>query len=429
MKEVSGRGIIISHGPAGQRRIVATRTDGSRVVTNRTGTNGYVQRTYTYRNTTYASRTYVYNNRTYVGYYGGYRYGRGYYYGYSPAFYYRPAYYGWAYNPWASPAYYSWGWGGSPWYGYYGPYFSPAPYYPSASLWLTDYLVSTSLAEAYNERAQAANAQAIPPETGDPAPLTPAVKQQIAAEVQYQLALESSGQQTVANNGSPDPASSGLTRIFTDRKPHIFVVANSLNVSDDTGQECAITEGDVLQLNAAPPEGSETANLQVLASKGAECGKGAVVTVALADLQEMLNHMQASIDQGLADLRQKAGKNGLPALPPAAAAEPTPSPVAQGAPPSDPNVAAELKEQATQADTVDRQAVIEANGPNAADQAPPPPSAEPQDGPSIGQTQEQVIAELGTGYTRLSAGPKTIFLYRDLKLKITFTNGKVSAVE
>jgi len=55
----------------------------------------------------------------------------------------RPRFYVWAYNPWARPVYWSWGWGRAPWF--YGGYFAPAPYYVSASLWLTDFIIAENL--------------------------------------------------------------------------------------------------------------------------------------------------------------------------------------------------------------------------------------------------------------------------------------------
>ena len=130
---------------------------------------------------------------------------------YTPAYYYRPAFYGWAYNPWVAPVPYAWGFAANPWYGYYGPYYAPYPVYPSASVWLTDYMISQTLAAAYQARLDAgagAQAEAAPPVAND-APLTPAVKDLIAVEVQRQIALANAESQTVAQNGELDPASSG----------------------------------------------------------------------------------------------------------------------------------------------------------------------------------------------------------------------------
>ena len=98
---------------------------------------GYAERPYrTVGGRAYYQRTYVYGGRSYARVYGRYPYRGGYYYRYYPTAYYHPVYYGWAYNPWPAPVAYGWGWGGSPWYGYYGAYFTPYPVYPSASVWL-----------------------------------------------------------------------------------------------------------------------------------------------------------------------------------------------------------------------------------------------------------------------------------------------------
>src|ERR1019366_5787671 len=107
----------------------------------------------------------------------------------------------------------------------------------------------------------------------------------------------------------PDPGSSGIARMLSDNNAHVFVVSRALDVTS-AGQECPITEGDVLQLNGPPPAAATTADLVVLASKGPDCGRGAMVSVGLADLQDMQNHMRETIDQGLAELRSKQGTSG-----------------------------------------------------------------------------------------------------------------------
>src|ERR1019366_6350367 len=107
--------------------------------------------------------------------------------------------------------YYRWGWGGTPWFGFYGGYFAPAPYYPTPALWLTDYLISQQLMAAYQEQQQA-NAAAMQAQNYGGGQLTPETKQAIAAEVQRQLALENQEGQMAARNQMADPASSGLPR-------------------------------------------------------------------------------------------------------------------------------------------------------------------------------------------------------------------------
>src|SRR4029077_3085192 len=111
---------------------------------------------------------------------------------------------------------------------------------------------------------------------------------------------------------------------------------------DSGGQEWSLTEGDVLRLTTPPPSDSTSAYLQVFASKNGECPRGTTVSVGLADLQEMQNHMRASIEQGLQTLQPPQG--GFPAPPADAAAPPVQSPFAPIAPPADPSVSSQLQQ-------------------------------------------------------------------------------------
>jgi len=63
------------------------------------------------------------------------------------------------------------------------------------------------------------------------------------------------------------------------------------------------------------------------------------------------------------------------------------------------------------------------------DVAPPPPPPTPAPTISMGQTKDQVTAAFGAPQRKAAAGPKEIFFYTDLKMKVTFTNGKVSSIE
>src|ERR1019366_8083369 len=115
--------------------------------------------------------------------------------------------------------------------------------------------------------------------------LSPQVKNLIAAEVQRHLSQESAesqdaGQAMLASNGAPP--------ILADNTPHGFVVSSSL-IANAEGQECALTHGDVLQLNPPSPADSTFANVQGLASKGQDCRAGGLVLVQLTELQEMQN--------------------------------------------------------------------------------------------------------------------------------------------
>jgi hypothetical protein len=63
------------------------------------------------------------------------------------------------------------------------------------------------------------------------------------------------------------------------------------------------------------------------------------------------------------------------------------------------------------------------------DVAPPPPPPAPAATISMGQTKAQVTAAFGEPQRKAAAGPKEIFFYTDLKMKVTFTNGKVSSID
>jgi hypothetical protein len=424
--EVHARNMTIVHNSFGTRRVFVERVDHSRVVVYRSGF-GYVQRPFYYHGSEFAGRTYYWNGRPYALYYQRYPYRGLYLFGYSPYRYYRPAFYGWAYNPWGVPVRYTWGWYGNPWYGYYGYYYRPYSIYPSASFWLTDYLLSLSLQQAYLAQANQTAAYAAP--VGGEVVLTPEVKDAIAAEVQNQLAVENAESQTVGRGGNLDINSSGLPRILAEASPshpRIFVVAGPLEVTDSGGQEWSLTEGDVLRLTTPPPSDSTSAYLQVFASKNGECPRGTTVSVGLADLQEMQNHMRASIDQGLQDLQAHQG--GLPAPPAAAAAPPVQSPFAPIAPPADPSVSSQLQQQARAADTAEQGVLDEAKqvDSSAAGDVDTTASSSPTQ-INVGQTISEVVGLMGSPRRVVNLGAKKIYVYSDMK--ITFVNGRVTDVQ
>jgi hypothetical protein len=407
----------------GSKHVEVKRADGSRLVAER-GRRGYVERGYHYHGHDFNRRSYYYHGRYYDRYYRGYYYGGVYMNVYAPGFYYGPAFYGWAYNPWYAPISYGWGWGGNPWYGYYGFYFNPYPVYAAPSLWLTDYLISTELAAAYAAQQEAHTEAVAAAATGAPL-LTDEVKAQIAEEVKAQIALENSESQQNAAGQDPDPASSGISRMLTDGKSHVFVAGTALDVVDASGAECAISDGDALQLTTPPPAGATDANLVVLSSKGgSECQRAATVTVAVSDLQEMQNHMRETIDDGLKELQAKQGKGGLPAAPASALAAPTQTAAAQAAPPPEQNVDKDVNAQLAVADQVDASAAsTPIGGVDSSASAAPAPTVNI----AAGQTIDQVTAALGNPLTVIDLGTKKIYKYKDMK--ITFKAGKVTDVE
>jgi hypothetical protein len=408
----------IHQGLNGGRRIVEVRPDHSHIVYQR-GRPGFVDHGYNYRGHDFDRRTYFYHGHSYDHLYHGFHYRGLDMHVYAPSRYYGRAYYGWAYNPWISPVHYRWGWMGNPWYGYFGYYFNPYPVYPSASLWLTDYLISTSLESAFAAHQEAGEV------VGDPsngaAPLTPDVKQQIADEVRNQLALENQEAQQNAQRQDIDPGSSGIARIISDvasGRAHVFVVGTALDVVDASGTECTLTDGDALSMRTAPPPDATAAQVDVLASKGGqECPKGDTVQVSLDDLQEMQNHMRETIDQGLQELQDNQGKGGLPTAP--VAPQAAPADYAAIAPPPDPNAANELQQEAQQADQAQNEVTNEVS----------------QDGggaasaPTIivGQSMADVVDILGQPNNQVNLGNRVIYNYNGMT--VTFVAGRVTNVQ
>jgi hypothetical protein len=429
------RGMDVHNGLNGSRRVWVERPDHGSLFAER-GRPGYAQRGYSYHGHDFGRRAYYFHGHEYNRYYRGYGYHGVFLNVYAPGIYYGPGFYGWAYYPWASPISFWWGWGGSPWYGYYGGYFQPYPMYPSAAYWLTDYMVSQDLQAAYEAHQEGGETDGAPIEPGSAPELTPDVKQQIADEVKNQLALESSEAAETAQHQDVDPASSGIARLLSDGHPHVFVVGSALDVVDADGQECEISDGDVLALSAAPAEDAATADLLVLASKGGqECSKSSTVTVQLTDLQEMQNQMRATIDQGLQELRSKQGKDGLPQAPPSAQAPPTVADYAAVAPPPDPKDAADIQQQVEQADQAEKDVTVAASqntgtSVSASTSIPPPQSAAAPGAPptiQLGQTIDQVQAALGIPLRVANLGPKIIYYYNGMK--VIFMDGKVSDVQ
>jgi hypothetical protein len=412
------RGMDIHHDLHGGRTVIVERPDHSRAYFAK-GRPSFVEHPYNFHGHEFARRTYVYEGHTYSHFYHGFLF-RGIHLSiYAPSAYYAPAYYGWAYNPWYHPIRYRWGWMGNPWYGHFGYYFAPYPEYPSASYWLTDYVIAQNLQAAYAAQQQGGEMAMNVSNSGAGPMLTPDVKQQIADEVRTQLALENQEAQQNQQQQDVDPNSSGLGRILSDvgsGHPHVFVVGSALDVVDSNEQECSLSDGDALSLQNPPAPNGATADLVVLASKGGEeCQQGDTVTVPFDNLQEMQNHLRETIDQGLQELQNNQGKGGMP---PAPVASIEPAVYTAAAPPPDPNAGADLQQQAQQADQSETS--VAAAVPQDSSQTAPATIA-------IGQSISDVEAILGQPTSRALIGSKTIYNYRDMK--VTFMDGRVVNVE
>ncbi|MGA2963544.1 MAG: hypothetical protein ABSD96_17850 [Candidatus Korobacteraceae bacterium] len=318
----------ISHGARGERTVVAHRPDGTVVV--RSGARaGYVQRTVVVNHVSYVQRTYVVGPRVYTRAFMPYTYRGIVFHSYMPGFYFGPPFYGWAYYPWGAPVPYAWPWLGEPWYGFYGPYFTIAPLYPSPAFWLTDFYMSQMLALSYQSQiagqvmdAPDYDAEAEERTDGDPVyaeantPVTPEIKQAIAEEIKDQIAYENAAAQKPAEAASL----TGLPQVLKPNR--VFVVDATLDATTAENASCELSPGDVLKLAEVPAEGATTANLKVASSRRGGCPAGILVTLSLDQLQDMQNSLRANLDSGLQALRDGQGKNGLPAAPMEAIAAP-----------------------------------------------------------------------------------------------------------
>jgi hypothetical protein len=398
-------GAVITHRPDGVRRVEVGRPGGQRIVASAGGRGGYAERPLG-GHQGYVQRTYYSHGQAYARVYRPFTFRGVALNMYTPVRFYRPGFYAYAYSPWITPVSYSWGWGGSPWYGFYGGYFSPYRVYAGPAFWLTDYLFAMTLQEAYQERLDAGLQGAA--YAAGPAGLTPDVKQAVADEVHRQLDLERIQGQSMTADVAP---------IFSDNIPHVLVVASSLMV-DDRGPGCAISEGDVLQLRPGSSNGA-VMDTVVLASKFGDCRRGALVSVQLQDLQEMQNHMQATVDQGLAELQSRQGRGGLPALPAAVAAPPVDSPIAAAVQP-DSNVATEISQVAQEGDKGEQDVVSQSAQADTGNASGPVTI-------SLGQSIADVESINGKPEKVIDLGAKKIYVYKDLK--ITFTDGRVSDVQ
>jgi hypothetical protein len=376
IRSVDRNGMHIQNGLHGNRTVVSEH-NGARIVT--TGAHGgYVQRAYVTRGgVSFYSRTYVSGGFVHVGVYRGYYWGGHPYYGWTPGFYFHPGFYGWGYHPWGAPVYWGvglWGWGGSPWWGFYGGWWNPYPYYAAPAYWLTDYLVAQSLQAAYaahqEEQADAvadeAQASAAGGDGGGDGTvaatanvaLTPEVKEAIAQEVKAQLAAQQAQADQASNSAAPAPAGQAAPANASAQAPppaldpaqRTFVVDSDVTVVSN-GQECALTAGDVVTRLTDTPDADQTVNASVSATKKGDCPSGQTVAVKVDDLQEMYNHFQENIQNGMSELAKKQGTNGMPAAPDTGTTASSVPP-----PPPDPNAAKTLQDQQAAANQTEAQA-------------------------------------------------------------------------
>jgi hypothetical protein len=350
--------INMQHGPRGGRTVVKRLPEAATVVSYGPR-SGYFERKSFQNRVMTVQRTYVAQNATYVRTYNSYSYRGVKLLTYVSAFYYPPPFYSWVYYPWPKPISFLWNWRVNPWFGIYGLYFVPMPFYTSPALWLTDDILASTLADGYDQQqdasasgdpdAMAPQTQPVDDDSPDnevsakfSTPITPALQTEIAAEVQQNLAAE--------NSAASDQPSADQQDLSLNLQPNrVFVVSTLLNVSSDKGN-CSLTGGDILRVVNPIGSDPQTALLSVASSKAGDCPPGTQMELSLPDLQDMDNDFRAQMDASLAKLHSNQGQGGLPAAPqvalalPAAGADPAPEPGVA-------DMLAEAQQQASEVET------------------------------------------------------------------------------
>ncbi len=241
----------------------------------------------------------------------------------------------------------------APWF--YGGYFAPAPYYVSASLWLTDYIIAENLRASYEAQLDAQGEQYSPPppdnSAADPddynnSEISPALRQAIADEVQRQLTAE---RNAASNPQQGDNSSDNQAPPALAADQRVFVVSAPLQVYDGD-QPCSLTAGDVISRIEDSPGSDNAVGVSVLSSKQNDCRPGAQPRIQVDDLQDMSNDLRAQTDEGLKRLSQDQGKNGLP---PAPDVSQVPNPYGQGT--ADPDAVNQLNQQRQDADQTEKE--------------------------------------------------------------------------
>lgn len=404
-------GAVVRYAPNGARHVEMTRPDGRVVVAHGPG-HGYVEHRVVMGDHQVIQRTYLEHGHAAARIYRPFEYRPGVTLDvYTPVRYYHPGFYAFVGTPWVRPIAYGWGWSATPWFGFYAGYFEPAPFYPGPAFWLTDYLVATTLEQAYGDQVAANLAMQPVPQTGQPI-LTPEIKQEIADEVARQLRQEQAEAQS-GGTASYDP--------FAPGTPHVFVADTSVQAFSGN-MSCAINSGDVMEMQGTPAPDTNAVNVLIRASTGT-CPAGAVVAVGVQDLMEMQNGMRQTIHQGLGELQKRQGSGGLPTLSADAAA---PSALAGWASQLKPDegVQTELAAVSNESAGAEQEAI---NGSLSAAPAAAAPGGAARPAIGLGSTIADVTAAFGEPTKTVDLGSKKIYIYKDCK--VTFIDGKVVDVD
>jgi len=223
-----------------------------------------------------------------------------------------------------------------------------------ASLVSSDPLIAASLDLPY--------AGALSVQSSTQTQLSKEVKDGLADEVKAQIAADKAASEKpqASISGLATPAVVLLPLMFApasepdemppalDPKFRYFVVATDEDLSPDNGQECSLTQGDVLKRTGDQLDSNNAIEVTVVSTKKNDCALGTKAMLDSNELQEMYNHFRETLDAGMKSLADNAGKNGVPAAPDTsttAGEVPAPTP--------DANVDGDLQQQQKDADALE----------------------------------------------------------------------------
>jgi hypothetical protein len=301
----------ISRGVSGYRHVEAVRSDHSRLV-SLGNKHGYVERKIDGRKN-YVTRSYVTNGVASARVYRTANYQNISYYQYVPAAYYSPAFYRWTGKKWSTPVVYTWDWSGDAWVTADSTYFKPEHSYRSASMWMTDYLLSENLKLAFEPKDPSPDQQAdsAPTDNGSMKSVTPAIKQALAVQLANQLDEMEAESKLASTFGAAPPSD-------TDQKPpsvldpqqRFLVVAHSMDITTSAGVTCSLTGGDIIIRTDNNINAANKVAVNVMSNKAGDCPASASAEVELAALQEQSNEMRVQMEAGLNEMngQQNAGK-------------------------------------------------------------------------------------------------------------------------
>ena len=214
--------------------------------------------------------------------------------------------------------------------------------YPTASSWLTDFVISADLKTAYQDRQE--YEQGNPNEQGqENSSLNPQVKGAISQEVAGEVQSEQTASTLPAGQVTPGNALPPAL----DPNQRTFVMSQSLDVQLGN-DNCTLTSGDVVsRTNDSLLAGNKVA-VNVVSGKPGDCPENTATQIDVVTLQEMHNQFVEQVDAGLGTLASDQGGEGLPTAP-AADARPSVDAAAQ----PDPNAEVLVAEQQNDADAAE----------------------------------------------------------------------------